>query len=118
MPIVMIEQKEAVENIEDILAVEGLAGVAIGPMDLAGSMGYSGLPGTPSVVEAVQHVIDKTRETDRFGGIGASEDVDVLTDLFKRGVHWSLVGNDYNLMIRWARSVTQEVEANLAAAAS
>jgi len=118
MPIVMIEQKEAVENIEDILAVEGLAGVAIGPMDLAGSMGYAGHPGTPAVVEAVQHVIDKTRETDRFVGIGASEDADVLTDLFKRGVQWSLSGNDYNLMIRWADSVMREVEANLAAAES
>ncbi len=44
-----VETPMAVENLDDILRVDGLDGIFIGPMDLATSMGYLGDPSVPEV---------------------------------------------------------------------
>ncbi len=54
--IVMIESKEAVENIDAILEVEGVDGVFIGPYDMSGSYGIVGQTGSPIIVEACAKV--------------------------------------------------------------
>lgn len=58
LPIAMIETRPAVEQLEDILAVEGLAGVYIGPADLSAAFGYP--PGfdrrEPELVEIIQRI--------------------------------------------------------------
>ena len=53
-----VETEEAVENLDEILAVPGLDGIFIGPMDLASSLGHFGDPGQ-SVVQAVIRKIEK-----------------------------------------------------------
>ena len=45
--IVMIESRQAIENIDDILSVDGIDGVLIGPYDLSGSYGVVGQTGHP-----------------------------------------------------------------------
>ena len=51
----MIETKEAVENIDEILAVPGLDSFVIGAVDLSMSMGFLGDAGRPDVQTAVDH---------------------------------------------------------------
>jgi 2-keto-3-deoxy-L-rhamnonate aldolase RhmA len=51
--LVAVETLEAVANLPEILGVEGLDGVFIGPMDLATSMGYFANPGHPEVQSAI-----------------------------------------------------------------
>lgn len=58
-----VETAEAVENLDEILAVPGLAGVMIGPGDLAISLGYSDDRDNPAVERAIQGVLDRCRET-------------------------------------------------------
>src|SRR5690606_16268250 len=53
MRIPMIEEAEAVENAEQILSVEGIDGVFIGPGDLSMSMGKK--PADPEVQDAIEH---------------------------------------------------------------
>jgi 2-dehydro-3-deoxyglucarate aldolase/4-hydroxy-2-oxoheptanedioate aldolase len=48
-----VETGEAVENLEEILAVPGLDGIFIGPMDLASSLGHFGDPGHAGVRSVV-----------------------------------------------------------------
>jgi 2-dehydro-3-deoxyglucarate aldolase/4-hydroxy-2-oxoheptanedioate aldolase len=55
---IQIETSTSVKNLDDILAVPGVDGVVIGPMDLATSMGFRGRPDTPQVQEAIT-VIEK-----------------------------------------------------------
>lgn len=52
--IMQIEHKDAIANIEGILAVEGVDGVFIGPLDLSGSMGITGQLQHPDMVKALE----------------------------------------------------------------
>jgi 4-hydroxy-2-oxoheptanedioate aldolase len=50
------ETVQAVENIEEILAVEGVAGIFIGPYDLSISMGIPTQFNNPRFIDTVEHV--------------------------------------------------------------
>ena len=56
--IVMIESKEAVENIDEILSVDGVDGVFIGPYDMSGSYGITGQTANPIIVDACKKVAE------------------------------------------------------------
>ncbi|MCP4176428.1 MAG: 2,4-dihydroxyhept-2-ene-1,7-dioic acid aldolase [bacterium] len=56
--IVQIENKEAVELIEDIIKTEGLDAVFIGPLDLSDSLGQTGQVDSPEVLTAISKVRD------------------------------------------------------------
>ena len=53
---VQIEDREAVENIEEIVGVEGVDVFFVGPSDLSQSMGYPGRSDHPAVRDAMEHV--------------------------------------------------------------
>lgn len=52
--VMQIEHKEAIANLEAILAVDGVDGVFIGPYDLSGSMGRVGQMDHPDMVRALE----------------------------------------------------------------
>lgn len=54
----MIETREALKNLDAILAVEGIDGVYVGPSDLGLSLGYEPTlePSASEVVEAIAHI--------------------------------------------------------------
>ena len=56
---VQIESGEAIDNLDAILAVEGIDMLFIGPNDLAASLGYLGQPGAPQVVAQVNAARDR-----------------------------------------------------------
>jgi 2-keto-3-deoxy-L-rhamnonate aldolase RhmA len=51
--IVMIEHKDAIACLDDILSVEGVDGAFIGPLDLSGSMGIVGQLDHPDMIAAL-----------------------------------------------------------------
>jgi 2-keto-3-deoxy-L-rhamnonate aldolase RhmA len=56
---VLIEHPQAIENLDHILAVDGLDGAIPAPFDLAVNMGFSDGPGHPEVQEALAHAWQK-----------------------------------------------------------
>ena len=60
--IAQIEHIEAVSNIEDIISVDGIDGIIIGPYDLSGSMGYPGEYHRDDVKEAIAKVLKSCKE--------------------------------------------------------
>jgi 2-dehydro-3-deoxyglucarate aldolase len=67
--IVQIEHIEAVNNIDEILAVSGIDGTFIGPYDLSMSMGLAGQLEHPDVEAAKRKVLEATRKRDLAAGI-------------------------------------------------
>lgn len=63
-----IESVKGVENIDEILKVEGLDVVFLGPADLAATMGYLGKPGHSEVVEIVKECIRKIVAAGKVAG--------------------------------------------------
>jgi len=67
--IVMIETKEAVENIDEILAVDGIDGILIGPYDMSGSYGVTGQTSHPLLLEARHSVVNACQKAGRSAGL-------------------------------------------------
>jgi 2-dehydro-3-deoxyglucarate aldolase len=56
--VMQIEHKDAITNLDDIVKVDGVDGVFIGPLDLSGSMGITGQMNHPDMTAA----LDKYRK--------------------------------------------------------
>jgi len=67
--VVMIESKEAVENIDDILDVEGVDGVFIGPYDMTGSYGIVGQVDHSLIQDAGKTVVDACKRHEKSAGL-------------------------------------------------
>lgn len=67
--IVMIESREAVNNIESILEVEGVDGAFIGPYDMSGSYGIVGQTNSPVIYEACNKVSKACETYKKSAGI-------------------------------------------------
>lgn len=66
--IVMIESKEAVDNIDEILETEGVDGVFIGPYDMSGSYGIPGNTDSPIIKDACRRVSEACRKHNKVAG--------------------------------------------------
>ncbi len=67
-----VETAQAVENLEEILSVEGLSGVMVGPADLAISLGYSEDRANAEVEKVFLSVLERCLERDVPFGFFAS----------------------------------------------
>jgi 4-hydroxy-2-oxoheptanedioate aldolase len=74
---IRIETKNAVDTIEDILDVEGIDMIAVGPQDLAQSLGHPGHADHPEVLEAMESVVAAVHARDRL----MSSDVEIGINL-------------------------------------
>lgn len=97
---VQIESRSALEEVEAIAAVETLDAIALGPWDLAASLGHVNDVTHPDVVQALRHVIQTARNAGKWVGSGMGDDPDLARDYAARGVNWIQVGNDVDYLIR------------------
>jgi len=61
-----VETPEAVGNLDDILSVERIDGIFIGPMDLATSMGHFCNPKADEVQSAIRSIEEKVLASGKF----------------------------------------------------
>lgn len=66
--IAMLETKAGVEHADEILRVDGIDGVFIGPYDLSGSLGVTGQTNHPLVQAACASVADSCRRSGKAAG--------------------------------------------------
>jgi 4-hydroxy-2-oxoheptanedioate aldolase len=67
----MLESREGVEQIDEILTTEGLDGLSIGTTDLSKSLGVPGDRNNPLVLEAVKRVLLAGKNRGKFIAISA-----------------------------------------------
>ena len=93
--IVMIETKQAVDNVDAILAVEGVDGVFIGPYDMSGSYGVTGQTSHPLVLEACRRVVDACQRHGKAAGIHVVNPTEeAVTGAIKDGFTFLALGMD------------------------
>lgn len=90
---IQIESAEGVKNIEEIVEVEGVDGVFIGPMDLATSMGYFCNPQADEVKAAVKRIEDVVAKTNKFIGTVAG-DFEGAKKLYDKGYDMVVMMSD------------------------
>ena len=97
--IAQIEHIEAVNNIEEILQVDGIDGTIIGPYDLSGSMGYPGEFERDDVKKSVQKVLDKCKKQNIPSGFHVVDtDPKKLQEKINHGCTFLAYGIDYFFM--------------------
>lgn len=99
--VVQIETKQALENLEEIVATEGVDGVLFGPSDLAADLGYPGQRMHPDVTRAIEQGVDIARRAGTPSGVMLT-DVSAAQGWLNNGVTFAGVGVDSSLLIRAA----------------
>ncbi len=74
MVLVQIEDVEGVKNLPEILKVEGIDVVVVGPGDLSNSLGYPGQRAHPKVLEVIEQIIDLAHAAGKVTGNPAPDD--------------------------------------------
>jgi 2-keto-3-deoxy-L-rhamnonate aldolase RhmA len=104
--IVQAEHVDAVENIDEIVEVDGVDAVFIGPYDLSASMGRMGQIDHPDVVAAIERVGDACRRRDMaLGYFGTT--AESVQDYIDRGYHLICAGVDAGFVNAGAEQVLQ-----------
>jgi 4-hydroxy-2-oxoheptanedioate aldolase len=67
--VVQVETRQGLDNLEAILAVEGVDAVFIGPADLAASLGHIGEAGHPEVKVAIENALRRIAATGKAAGV-------------------------------------------------
>lgn len=109
MAIAQIEHIDAVDRIDEILAVPGIDLPLIGPYDLSGSMGLLGQVDHPRVQAAIDRVL---AAADRAGlplGIFATR-ADEVNGYIQRGFRAILVGTDGGFLASGARDMLERIK--------
>ncbi len=71
---VQFEHRAAIDNADDILAVDGVDVFFIGPSDLSQSMGHPGNPTAPDVAAAIDATLAKITAAGHIAGMPAATD--------------------------------------------
>lgn len=94
----MIETREALSNLDAILAVDGIDGVYVGPSDLGLSLGHEPTlePTAPDVVEAIAQIAARARASGRVAGVHTGSPV-MLRSMLTQGFHFASLLTDVRL---------------------
>ena len=84
---VQIEDEAAVENIDEILRVEGIDVFFIGPSDLSQSMGYPGNPKAEPVASAIDRTLKAIVAAEKLPGMPAT--TEALASALEKGVRYT-----------------------------
>lgn len=97
--IAQIEHIDAVNNIDEIIQVEGIDGTIIGPYDLSGSMGFPGEFEREDVKDAIAKVLDSCKKYSLPSGFHVVDtEPDKLNMKIAQGCTFLAYGIDYFFM--------------------
>lgn len=103
---VMAESREAVENVDSILNVEGIDGVFIGPYDMSASYGVVGQTDHPLVKAGCQIVLEACKAHGKIAGIHMVKQDDIAVwQSITRGFRLIAVGIDTLFLINGFKNI-------------
>ncbi len=105
---IQIETREALDDLDAILAVPGVDTILIGPNDLSAALGHIGDLAHPEVESAIQHVLERANARAVPAGIWTSSTTQVRARR-DQGFRWATVGTDYGFMLTAADAAVREI---------
>ncbi|MBT8229570.1 MAG: 2-keto-3-deoxy-L-rhamnonate aldolase, partial [Bacteroidia bacterium] len=110
--LVQVESVAGYNALDEILAVDGIDGVFIGPADLAGSMGFLGQPTHPEVIDAVERGLDSIRLAGKAAGTLAVTE-DLARQYEEAGANIIGVGVDLVILAKATKSLAEKYKPEL-----
>lgn len=101
--LLQVETGAGLASLEEILTIEGVDGVFIGPSDLAADMGYPGQSDHPVVRAAIHKALQTIAASDKAAGILALDD-DTARAYQQMGAQFLAVGIDVVMLAKAARA--------------
>lgn len=114
--VVMIESKQAIENIDEILSVDGVDGVFVGPYDLSGSYGITGKTRHPIIMDACKVVLEACKRKNKSAGLHiVIPDDDAIKRAIEDGFTFIALGIDCVFIDKSARAALQVAKESMKA---
>jgi len=108
--IAQIETKEAIENIEEILDVEGIDVGLIGPNDLSISLGVPDLMGSEVMTQAIDRVVQAAKKKKKASGMHIGS-IDALKKWRSKGMTVLAYSTDIAFMYSASKSALDQLKA-------
>lgn len=108
--IMQIEHVDAVRNLKDILAVDGVDAITVGTSDLAASLGLVGQTSHPDVLALLDELAATAREARVPFSVSANYDATLVRQWIDRGIAWLSIGGEYDYMARGLRVAMAEMQ--------
>jgi len=103
--LLQVENRAGIDALDEILAVEGVDGVFIGPADLSTDMGFQGDSAHPEVRKVIANSMAKIAASGKAPGIlGVSEEA--TQSYLDMGAQFLAVGLDVMLLVQSARALS------------
>ena len=110
LTLAMIETAGAMDNLDEIMSVDSLDGIYIGPADLSQALG--GPPGSDwedgPAAEAIDLILSKAKEHNLFAGLHNGK-ASYAKRMLDKGFQFVTVGSDLSLLLSSAAKLVKEV---------
>ncbi|MFT6674946.1 MAG: 4-hydroxy-2-oxoheptanedioate aldolase [Sulfitobacter sp.] len=110
--LVQVENRAGIAALDDILAVDGVDGVFIGPADLAADMGHMGNALHPDVQAVIMDALRRIRAAGKAPGILSTND-GMTEDAIAAGAQFVAVGADVLILSHTAQALSAKWKATL-----
>ena len=100
--ITQIETREALDNLDSILDVDGLTGVFIGPNDLSATLGVFREFNNPIYINAIKKILETAKRREKLVGIMA-QSIDDAKEKLAMGFNFVSLTSDYRILIHGAK---------------
>lgn len=100
--ILQLETPEAISELSDIAAVDGVDGLFVGPGDLSASMGHIGEIRHPDVQGAIASALSQCQSLNMPCGI-VGADPELVGSYIAKGFNFVAIGSDMSLMMTRAK---------------
>ncbi len=110
--LVQVETQKGLDNLDAIVATEGVDGVFIGPGDLSAAIGYVGDQNNPAVVEKIVDMIGRIRKGGKAAGI-LTPDEGLARRYMEAGTTFTAVGSDLGLLARQSEALARRFKSGI-----
>ncbi|UNM97615.1 4-hydroxy-2-oxoheptanedioate aldolase [Ignatzschineria rhizosphaerae] len=116
--LLQVENLTGLKNLEEIVALDGVDGIFIGPADLSASMGHRGNPTHPEVQEAIINTLKTIKSHGKAAGIlyaneeGAKKFIEMGFDFVAIGVDTSLLVNASKTLLAQFKTIDNTRDKN------